>query len=344
MGEQDRRRHLRESDMYKAVGMLEAGVRQIVVAEQMGTSQSVISRLWRRYRDTGTPKEQHPGRGRATTAIQDRYITLQARRQNSITATELQSRLQATHNVLVHGQTIRRRLREANLHCRRPLRVPPRTVGNRGHRVTWAQEHSGWTQEQWSTVLFTDESRFGFRPDTRRLRVWRPPGNVARLQHAQDVHSYRGGTIMVWAGIMLGRKTDLVFLNQFLNAERYIQTVLEPILEPFVEAFGHNITLMHDNARPHTARVVTDWLHVAGIDVLPWPAQSPDLNPIEHAWDMLQRRCLPHMEAVQNRRQHQELLSEQWNLLPQADIDTLILSMPRRCRAVLNARGGPTLY
>lgn len=344
MNEQNRRRHLHPDEMNRAVGMLEVGVRQVDVAERLGTTQSVISRLWRRYRDTGNPRERHLGRRRATTAIQDRYITLQARRQSSLTATELKSRLQAVHNVTVHSQTIRRRLREVNLHSRRPLRVPPLTRGNRGHRVNWAREHLNWTREQWSTILFSDESRFGLRPDTRRLRVWRQPGNAARLQHAQEVHSYRGGTVMIWAGIMLGRKTDLVFLDQFLNAEQYIQNILEPVVQPFAEALGRNLTLMHDNARPHVARVVTDWLNEARIEVLPWPAQSPDLNPIEHAWDMLQRRCLPHMDAIQNRRQLQELLSQQWNLLPQEDLDNLILSMPRRCRAVLNSRGGPTLY
>lgn len=138
MNEQNRRRHLHPDEMNRAVGMLEVGVRQVDVAERLGTTQSVISRLWRRYRDTGNPRERHLGRRRVTTAIQDRYITLQARRQSSLTATELKSRLQAVHNVTVHTQTIRRRLREVN----------------RGHRVNWAREHLNWTREQWSTILF----------------------------------------------------------------------------------------------------------------------------------------------------------------------------------------------
>jgi hypothetical protein len=48
---------------------------------------------------------------------------------------------------------------------------------------------------------------------------------------------------------------------------------------------GPGITFQHDNARPHTARVVGHVLNENDVDVLPWPANMPDLSPIEHVWD-----------------------------------------------------------
>lgn len=107
---------------------------------------------------------------------------------------------------------------------------------------------------------------------------------------------------------------------------------------------GPNFLYMHDNARPHTARIAMDFLEDNNIDVLPWPPQSPDLNPIEHVWDMLQRRVLRMGIPRDNRRNLFLALQNAWNEIPQPDIDNLFLSMPRRYQAVVNNRGGHTTY
>ena len=122
--------------------------------------------------------------------------------------------------------------------------------------------------------MFTDESRFGLHPDSRRIRVWRQPGAEHRLRNVQEVRTFQGGTIMVWGGIILGGRTDLVFLERTINANDYIDFILRPIVVPFAENAGPNICLMHDNARPHTANVVRNFLQTNEIPVLLWPAQS----------------------------------------------------------------------
>ena len=58
---------------------------------------------------------------------------------------------------------------------------------------------------------------------------------------------------------------------------------------------------MDENARPHHSRAVTAYLQSEAVTSVPWPAMNPDLNPIEHIWDMLSRRIHAREPPVQNK-------------------------------------------
>ena len=94
---------------------------------------------------------------------------------------------------------------------------------------------------------------------------------------------------MVWGGTMGRRETCLFAVQGNLNAQGYINQILHPEAVAFLQSHGPAI-LMHDNARPHVARICRQFLNRNNVNVLPWPAVSPDMNPIEHIWDYLGRK------------------------------------------------------
>jgi transposase len=101
---------------------------------------------------------------------------------------------------------------------------------------------------------------------------------------------------------------------------------------------------MDDNARPHRSRAVTAYPQSEAVTSVPWPAMSPDLNPIEHIWDMLGRRIQAWEPPVQNIRQLEAALHREWQQLSQHDIRRLTGGMRRRVEAVIQAHGRYTRY
>ena len=323
----------RQDEMNRGIGMLHSGLSQRHVANVLGVSQSVVSRMWNRFITTGNVRHLRAwGRERSTNEVQDRFLVVQARRHRFDKATTLHRDFQNVTSVRISTQTIRIRLHDAGLRSRRPaIRVPLTR-----YHITW--DHVTWTQNDWAPVLFTDESRFCVDFTDRRARVWRMPNERFAPVCVAEHDRFGGGSVMVWAGISAQGKTDLhVIDNGTLTALRYVNEILDVYVRPYAGAVGENFILMDDNARAHRARITDQYLEQATIVRMEWPARSPDLNPIEHAWDMLQtavssRRVQP--ASVQELRQ---ALLEEWDQIPQYKIRRLISSMQRRSQAKIFA-------
>jgi transposase len=101
---------------------------------------------------------------------------------------------------------------------------------------------------------------------------------------------------------------------------------------------------MDDNAPVHRARVVQTALQDGGIPRMDWPACSPDLNVIEHAWDMLGRALKSRNPPIQTLNELCVAVVEEWDRIPLQDLRKLVASCPRRIQAVIASHGGYTKY
>ena len=119
---------------------------------------------------------------------------------------------------------------------------------------------------------------------------------------------------------------------------------MDVYVRPHAGAVGENFILMDDNAHAHRARITDQYLEQATIVRMEWPARSPDLNPIEHAWDMLQTAVSSRPMQPASVQELRQALLEEWDQIPQYKIRRLISSMRRHCQAVIEARGHHTRY
>ncbi len=126
-------------------------------------------------------------------------------------------------------------------------------------------------------------------------------------------------------------KSPLIVVGGNLTAVRYMDEILRPVVVPFVQQRHlilqqRHLIFQHDNARPHVARVCQDFLANHNINPLDWPPYGPDLYPIEHLWDELDRRT-GRRNTPSTLDQLRTALLEEWNNISMRRINVLMNSI-----------------
>ncbi len=150
---------------------------------------------------------------------------------------------------------------------------------------------------------------------------------------------------MIWAAMSSAGVGPLCFLKYTVNAAIY-QEMLEHFMLPSADKLYGDADLIfqQDLAPVHTAKVTKSWFIDHGVTVLDWPANSPDLNPIEN-----HRESMGYCQEEDDTRPNnaddlKATVKETWASIPPQQCHKPITSMPRRIEAVIKAKGAPIKY
>lgn len=279
---------------------------------------------------------------RKTSPYDDRIICRTSKANPFLTSTKINELVapQITQNI--SARTVRRRLQEAGLHGCIARKKPHVSTKNIKKRLQFAKEHLNKPANFWKKVLWSDESKFNLFGSDGKVYVRRPLNKSLDPRYTIKTIKHGGGNVMVWGAFSWYGVGPIHRIEGRMDQHQY-KNILENVMEPFsFENMPITYIFQQDNDPKHTSRVVKQWFTDSKTNILSWPAQSPDLNPIENLWADVERGL--KMKNPRNMDEHFQNIKEVWQLIPPSRCRTLVESLPKRLADVIRYKGYPTKY
>ena len=326
------------------ISLIDASLSTRKIARQLGVSHMTVNRVRAKARPHA--QKRRGGRPAKLTATDKRRLVRKITSGEADNAVQLTRQLNDATSVECNPQTVRRALKEAGLKAvvkkKRP-RLEPRHIAQR-HK--FAKKYQHWTVDDWKRVIWSDETKVNRLGSDGRKWVWKKRGGVLTRQHVQGTVKFGGGSLMMW-GCMTAQGVGCACrIDDNMNAQLYVNILDHEFLDTLAscELEVGDVIFQQDNDPKHTSRIARQWFRDNGVEVLEWPAQSPDLNPIEHLWWHLKRQLAAYETEPTSMHELWERVVVEWGKIPDQVCINLIESMPERVMAVLEAKGGCTKY
>ncbi|KAI2660861.1 Transposable element Tc1 transposase [Labeo rohita] len=250
------------------------GKPQTFIAKEDGRSQSAVSKHVNR-KLSGREK---CGRKRCTTNRENCSLERLVKQNRFKNLGELHKEWTEA-GVKASRATTYRRVKEFGYSCCIPLVKPLLNHRRRQRRLTWAKEKKKWTVAQWCKVLFSDESKFCISFGVQGPRVWRKGGEAHSPSCLKSGVKFPQ-SVMIWGAMSSAGVGPLCFLKTKVTAPVY-QEILGHVMLPSADQLFKNADFI---------KSTKSWLNDHGVGVLDWPANSPDLHPLENLWGIVKRK------------------------------------------------------
>lgn len=303
------------------------------LARKYKCKRDTIRNLVSRAGDSGNVDDRpRAGRKRKSTSRDDSDLVHITRRHDDLPSTEYQQKWKQRRGVDVSARTVRRRLVENGLLALPPTRKPLLTPNQKSKRVAWCRKN---LKRRFHNVLFSDETTFKLEDRTRLVRRCVGEKRFKRVVKFP-------GKIHLWGCVGRSGFGRCFTFRQNMTSAIYVD-ILEKALLPSAAKLGlQKWILQEDNDPKHKSRFSNQWKDEKKIKVLPWPANSPDLNPIENPWNVLKDKVFKR--RPRNLDEMEKYIHEEWDQLSPGHALNLVNSMPERMRACIAANGDSINY
>ncbi len=205
-----------------------------------------------------------------------------------------------------------------------PRRKPLLKLAHKKAHKQFSEDNLSKSMNYWNHLLWSDEIKINLFGSDGVQHVWRRPGEEYQENCILPTVKHGDGSNMVRGCMSAAGNMDS---NMYCD-------ILKQNMMPSLQKMGRTAVFQHNDDPKHTTKMTTALLMRVKVKVMEWPSMSPDLNPTEHMWIILQWKVDKH--HVSNIQQLRDVIMEEWKSIPATNCAALVNSMPRRIKAVLD--------
>ena len=337
-------KNLSSAKIAHVLSLLDNGSSYSQIHQRTGVSIGSISALRLKYR----PNLPRPSAGRPAhlSASDARQAVRLVTGTKSANATQAAKELSKSKGVHIHPKTVQRRLRSYGLKAITKPKAPLLTSAHIKARLDFALQYQDWTIEDWKYVIWSDETKINRLGSDGRTWAWKKPGEPLSSRLVRPVKKFGGGSLMMWGCMCWEGVGFATKIEGRMDGPLYVQILRDELMQT-LEYYGKEVDeviFQQDNDSKHTSKVALKCFQELGLRVLSWPANSPDLNPIEHLWFILKRRLNDYPEPPKGMLELWERVQVEWEAISKEQVQKLIISMADRIQAVIRSKGDVTDY
>ena len=297
------------------------------ISRKMKLSRHTVSNWIKRFKETVDVLEQHSiGRPTKISGKLEKIMKNALVENPELNAKEISLQLERT-GLKIHPTTISRRLNKLGYHYKVPASKPLLSKKQKLARLKFGRENG---DRDWSNVIFTDE--FTIKLGANRERFWKRRNSRIYLRKQKYP-----GKINIWGCFTSSGFGKIILFKENLNAEKMISIYEKGLLRSYISLGNTNYLLLEDNDPKHTSKKAKIYKKNHKINQISFPANSPDLNPIENVWHVMKSKVAKFHPS--NISQLKSIIKKIWKDFPRKMAENLANSMTKRCKLVIDAKG-----